>query len=287
MNELVKVSENKTVDARELHGFLEVASRFNDWVTSRIEDFDFKEGVDFQLLEKQYLNNIGKNAVSKDYTLSIGMAKELCMVERTDRGRQARKYFIEVEERWQRGETKLPTMTHLEITHSLAAAMVGQEKQIKTLELTAAKTEERITKNEEQIEAIEVALSSTKGITYDSDAPWDKRLGANEIAKKYFDGVSAQVVKSYLLATRHRKIFYSYYAEAVERDIYTWAFALEGIEEAARKFFAESSVFAQTKLFMMMTHTTTGLQYRLRREKYAELAGKLGKPTVKLTVANG
>lgn len=81
------------VDARELHAFLGVKSRFRDWINNRISDFGFAENVDFSSFAK----NLANGGRSKEYLISINMAKELCMVERTAKGKQARLYFIECE----------------------------------------------------------------------------------------------------------------------------------------------------------------------------------------------
>ncbi|MEG1926362.1 MAG: antA/AntB antirepressor family protein, partial [Ruthenibacterium sp.] len=80
------------VNARELWVFLNVKTQFKDWITRRIEEYGFEEGKDFSsILSKS------KGRPSKDYIISLDMAKELAMVENNDRGRQARQYFIEIE----------------------------------------------------------------------------------------------------------------------------------------------------------------------------------------------
>ncbi len=100
MANLIKISNNKisdfevkTVNARELHNFLEVKSRFNDWINNRIRDFGFVENQDFVTVTK----NLVSGGIQKEIYLSIDMAKELSMVERNEKGKQARQYFIEME----------------------------------------------------------------------------------------------------------------------------------------------------------------------------------------------
>ncbi|AGF74811.1 anti-repressor protein [Bartonella australis AUST/NH1] len=85
----------QTVNARDLHAFLGVTSRFNDWIKNRINDFGFVENRDFVTLTK----NLVSGGKQKEYHLSLNMAKELSMVERNKKGRQARQYFIECERR--------------------------------------------------------------------------------------------------------------------------------------------------------------------------------------------
>ena len=85
--------EQKTVNARDLHAFLEVKTRFNDWIERRIADFGFVESVDFVSVTQKRVTG----GTQTDYFLSLSMAKEIAMVERNAKGKQARLYFIECE----------------------------------------------------------------------------------------------------------------------------------------------------------------------------------------------
>ena len=85
----------ETVSARELHTFLEVQTRFNDWIKNRINEYGFVENQDFTTLTKNLVNG-GRTT---EYYITLDMAKELSMVERNEKGKQARKYFIECEKR--------------------------------------------------------------------------------------------------------------------------------------------------------------------------------------------
>ncbi len=84
-----------TINARDLHQFLEVGKDFSNWIKDRIESFDFSENQDFVIT----LAKTGerKNVVMKEYALTLDMAKELSMVERNAKGKEARQYFIECE----------------------------------------------------------------------------------------------------------------------------------------------------------------------------------------------
>ena len=85
----------KVVDARELHDFLDVKTRFRTWIKRRINQYGFEEEMDFST----YLSESLGGRPSKEYILTLDMGKELGMVEENDQGRQIRKYFIEVEKR--------------------------------------------------------------------------------------------------------------------------------------------------------------------------------------------
>lgn len=102
MNDLIKIQPQniggqtiETVNARELHAFLDVQTRYNDWIKNRIEQYGFCEGTDFLTLTE----NLVSGGFQKTHHIAIDMAKELAMVERNEKGRQARQYFIECERR--------------------------------------------------------------------------------------------------------------------------------------------------------------------------------------------
>lgn len=86
-------------DARDLHAFLEVRWDFTTWIKRRIAKYGFVEGEDYEVFHKFVENPQGDRGgrPADEYHLTIDMAKELAMVENNERGRQARRYFIERE----------------------------------------------------------------------------------------------------------------------------------------------------------------------------------------------
>lgn len=90
-------SEQQTVNARELHEFLEVGKDFSNWIKDRIEKYDFVENVDYVRFSPNSAKTPYGGRPSVEYHISLSMAKELCMVERNEKGKQARQYFIECE----------------------------------------------------------------------------------------------------------------------------------------------------------------------------------------------
>ena len=101
MNELVKVhyedANHPTVMGRELHKALGVGTRYNDWFT-RMIDYGFAEGIDFYSKMSKTSEQGGRPSI--DHQLTLDMAKELCMIQRTEKGKTFRQYFIEVEKAW-------------------------------------------------------------------------------------------------------------------------------------------------------------------------------------------
>lgn len=105
MNELIKVTydnDRPVVSARELHDFLEVKTAYKDWFP-RMCEYGFTEGQDFNPLKNEQVQIEGGRAVTRhilDAALTIDMAKEICMIQRSEKGKQARQYFIQLEKDW-------------------------------------------------------------------------------------------------------------------------------------------------------------------------------------------
>lgn len=86
----------EAVNARDLHSFLEVGKVFRTWIQDRIEQYGFIENQDY-IVSPEFGRNPQGGRPSKEYAISLDMAKELSMVERNEKGKQARQYFIECE----------------------------------------------------------------------------------------------------------------------------------------------------------------------------------------------
>ncbi len=100
------------VDARNLHEFLNSKQNFPDWIKNRIKEYSFVENEDYTVYHKNMINSKGGRP-AKEYSLTLDMAKELAMVERSELGRQARRYFIESEKKLQTKIVKqLPSPTN-------------------------------------------------------------------------------------------------------------------------------------------------------------------------------
>lgn len=104
MNELIKInydSEQPTVSGRELHEFLQVGTKYQDWFP-RMCEYGFTEGADFNPLKiENVLSQKRERTYSiTDHQLTVPMAKEICMLQRNEKGKQARQYFIQLENAW-------------------------------------------------------------------------------------------------------------------------------------------------------------------------------------------
>ena len=103
MNELIKVNydnpEKPVVSGRELHEALGIKTAYKDWFP-RMCEYGFTENSDFLTVAQKRATAQGNFTTYNDHMLTIPMAKELCMIQRTDIGRKFRQYFISIEEAW-------------------------------------------------------------------------------------------------------------------------------------------------------------------------------------------
>lgn len=161
--ELIKIIEREgrqLVSGRELHEFLEIKTKYKDWFPRMVE-YGFEEEIDFiRVAQKRATNNL-KNPVTTviDHAISIDMAKEISMIQRTEKGKAARQYFINCEKKLKEVK-KLSPMELMEL----------QFKALKEQEEKIAQVENKLDKLEEdmplfQIDCKEIqALVRKKGI---------------------------------------------------------------------------------------------------------------------------
>ena len=122
MNELIKVDysgEKPAVSARELHEFLDVGSEYSHWF-KRMCEYGFTEGQDFC----SFLSESTGGRPAQDAALSIDMAKEICMLQRNEKGKIARQYFLQLERDWNSPEKVM------------ARALQIADRKIKELEIS-------------------------------------------------------------------------------------------------------------------------------------------------------
>lgn len=105
MNELIKVeikNNTQVVSARDLYNGLEIKRKFSLWVKSNFDNFIEGEDYEGVLLSTPYnkAHNNGKMQEIQDYAITVSMAKELAMMSKSEKGKQYRKYFLELERKW-------------------------------------------------------------------------------------------------------------------------------------------------------------------------------------------
>ncbi len=122
--------EDIKVSGRKLHMFLDVATRYNDWF-SRMLEYGFEEGKDFYSKMSKSETGFGRPQI--DHEMTIDMAKEISMLQRTEKGKQARQYFIQLEKDWNSPEKVMARA--LDIAHkTLAEVRVSLDEANKVIE---------------------------------------------------------------------------------------------------------------------------------------------------------
>ena len=96
------------VSGREVRKFLKVKTRYNDWIASMLS-YGFVENSDFVLVTEKKVTNNPKNPFTEitDHAMTLDMAKEICMLQRNERGKQARQYFIKIDKLYKQGNLNL------------------------------------------------------------------------------------------------------------------------------------------------------------------------------------
>ena len=181
MNELIKIElrrlngeEIQTVNARDLHAFLGSKQDFSTWIKSRIEQYGFIENQDFVVFH-EIMENPQGGRPAKEYFITLDMAKELAMVERTEQGQKARRYFIECERRYLSGER------------------IGQSKPAQPL-LDALKL-------------TPLAVRAAKALGLDKNAA---AISANQLVRKYTSvNVLEALGQTHLVAEKQDTLFFT------------------------------------------------------------------------------
>ena len=140
--ELIKIIERdgrQLVSGRELHEFLEIRTKYKDWFRRMVE-YGFEEAIDFiRVAQKRATNNL-KNPVTTviDHAISIDMAKEISMIQRTEKGKIARQYFINCEKKLK----EVKKLSPMELMELQFKALKEQKEKISQVENRVYKLEE-------------------------------------------------------------------------------------------------------------------------------------------------
>lgn len=171
-NDLVPVYETNTgekvVYGSELHAALEVKSPYREWSSRRFKDCDSLENEEFEAVEI----STPSGQTKKDHIIKLDTAKEMAMLERNDKGKQVRRYFIEIEKKYKEANPLENLSTELK-------AVIVVDKRVTQVEQRIEKLESNMTISHEQIQTIKNRVN--KKITeilggYESNAYKDKHL---------------------------------------------------------------------------------------------------------------
>ncbi|MGQ2874114.1 antA/AntB antirepressor family protein [Campylobacter coli] len=170
-------------NVENLFCYLEVNSKFADWIKNRINQYDFIENQDY-IIKEVFTGRRPR----KEYYVTLDMAKELCMVENNEKGRQARRYFIECEKRLKNIEAeqmqKLAFRQSLGYKSQLAQQKEKYENKIKALKYDLEKKKELSFKrklSKEELLELRKILARDYGILCIKE--WEMSLVAEKIGK--------------------------------------------------------------------------------------------------------
>lgn len=148
----ITVSEKdgiQTVSARELHEKLESSERFSKW-WERFASYGFEENTDFTSVPFSTVVNNGASREIGDYQITIEMAKQICMLQRSDKGREYREYFIKLEKAW-----NTPEMV-------MARALQVANKTVNDVKERLAQAEKQLVEQKPKIDAYNNLIDRSK-----------------------------------------------------------------------------------------------------------------------------
>ena len=189
MTELIKITTNdegkQLVSARELHEGLEVGKKFTDWIKNRINKYGFEENEDYTIINEVSQNREGSRLVNReqtDYIITTDMAKELCMVENNELGRQFRKYFIECEKKLKQLQT--PSYM-IDDPIERAIAWIEEQKQKKLLQQQNQKQQLLLEEQQPKVEFYDDVAGSKDAVAMKEVAKvlGIKGMGRNKLFK--------------------------------------------------------------------------------------------------------
>lgn len=153
---LIPVNINKNdeqyVSGRDLHMFLEIETPYPKWF-SRMCEYGFVENLDYRVTDKKVHNPNGGRQSITEHELTIEMAKQLCMLARNEKGREAREYFIEVEKEWNSPEKVMSRAL------KIANNVINEQK------VLIAQQEQQIAEFQPVRDYVDEILSSTSTLT--------------------------------------------------------------------------------------------------------------------------
>lgn len=178
MDILIKIEVNESlepmVSGRELHKQLEVQSNYTTWF-DRMKDYGFTENADYVVCFPN-LESEGRGGQNKvDHLIKLDMAKEICMIQRTERGKQARQYFIQVEKDYNSPEK------------IMARALRIAEQELSNLKITVTEQAKRIEESRPKVLFAESVSASDTSILIGDLAKLLKQNGYDTGQKRLFE----------------------------------------------------------------------------------------------------
>ncbi|EOA2516737.1 antA/AntB antirepressor family protein [Campylobacter jejuni] len=194
-------AEINSANAREIFQFLNSEQEYSNWIKNRISHYNFIENQDY-IIELVYT----KGRPRKEYYITLDMAKELCMVENNEKGRQARRYFIECEKRLKNIEAE--QMQKLAFRQSL-----GYKSQLK----------QQKEKYENKIKALKYDLEKKKQLSFKRKLSKEELLELRKILARDYDIVCFKEWEMSLVAEKIGKdTVFEAVLNKLEKELIYW-----------------------------------------------------------------
>lgn len=210
MNELLRVnydSDRITLSARELHEFLGIKTSFKDWFP-RMCEYGFNENQDFNPLKNERVQFEGDRQVKRtvqDYQITLDMAKEIAMIQRSEKGKQIRQYFLELERKWNSPEAVMNRA--LEYSRKQVQALLKTNEK---LELENKMKDQQLNELKPKADYYDQILQS-KSLVLISQIAKDYGLGAPTMNKKLHElGVQYKQGGQWLLYSKYQNKGYTH-----------------------------------------------------------------------------
>lgn len=199
MKEIIKINTNEndiTLSGRELHEFLEIKTEYKKWF-SRMIEYGFTENVDYQRVT-QKCPTLGGVQEIVDHEIKLDMAKEIAMIQRNEKGKQARKYFLEVEKAWNSPEMIMKRA--LEIAN----------KRVENLQLENAQQKQIIGELQPKASYYDLILQNNSLLAISAIAK-DYGMSGTSLNKKLHElGVQYKLGEQWLLYAKHHDKGYTF-----------------------------------------------------------------------------
>ena len=207
MNELLRVnydSDRITLSARELHEFLEIKTKYKDWFP-RMCGYGFDENIDYRAMAQKRATAQGNETTYIDHEITLDMAKEIAMIQRSEKGKQIRQYFLELERKWNSPEAVMNRA--LEYSRKQVQALLQTNEK---LELENKMKDQQLNELKPKADYYDQILQS-KSLVLISQIAKDYGLGAPTMNKKLHElGVQSKQGGQWLLYSKYQNKGYTH-----------------------------------------------------------------------------